>query len=788
MAKKLEKNVESKYALLEDQFVKETKSFFTDNKVKDIFNDISKGQNSYLRINRTETSVFDNEWIEMIEDCIPDLEDIVRNPKRNTKTVGDVVPVELARKTNSESVRHLATHTQFVKELKDNGDVIPSKILSISADDDYATYENRFIASLIRRLVLFVEKRYEFVVEHALLKDVDELKMKSKSVVDGSVVEMETKVKIVKPADYVGVEDKNSYVERIIELRNHLRYCYTSTFMKMVKTEREIRNPIVMTNIIRKNVKYHKCYLLWRYMEKYTLAGVSYSVNDKFAQFDNELLKEANMALVASFLAVRGSNPSRFASEKTKQYKPKILTSIDDEEFVYGPYLEGPIEFVRVDEPYRKASETTQTFYREEDVYGKPSNYIPKKEKIVGFMKKEEEDYIADARLENKSIHLLSNAKDQLLTRKRREAVAFEKKAISIIKSREQEKIALELRKAEEERLRQLMLAEEARRKLIGRALKDSEYNKFFKELEALNEAPIEEEVIEQEEQVEVNNDIDIADTLPLPEPLIEEIPEEVIPESPIVEEQKEETPVPEEAKPEEKKEDKPKKKRKKRRKTKKAKKTTKKVETPKAEESAPVEVKEEPTKEEVIPEPVKEPEPTAQVEVIKEEPAPEKKAKKAKAKKKSTPKKKVVKKSKPKAEEPKPVEEVKVEEPKPVEKPKPKKKVVKKSKPKPKAKVEQPKVEEPKKVETPKAEEPKPVKKATPKKRTTKKVETPKAEEPKPVKKAAPKKAKKVIKPKVEPKVEPIPVEEEWIDPRKYNFTLKQYAQKKSHKVKKRR
>ena len=163
---------------------------------KDILDSLSNGKNSYLRLDRLESSSFDKSWIEEIEGVIFDLGEIISNPRQNTKVEGNLVPVELARKTNAESVQHLASHTQYVKEIDDYGNVIPSKILSMVADDDIRTYENRFIATFVRRLVLFVEKRYEFVSKFAELHDDEVLYFKNKSFVDGATVEIETKIKI----------------------------------------------------------------------------------------------------------------------------------------------------------------------------------------------------------------------------------------------------------------------------------------------------------------------------------------------------------------------------------------------------------------------------------------------------------------------------------------------------------------------------------------------------------------------------------------------------------------
>ena len=95
---------------------------------KEILEALTNGKNTYMRLDRTESSSFDKTWIEVIEGVIFDLGEIVQNPRLNTKTEGAIVPVELARKTNAESVQHLASHTQFVKEIDEYGNVIPSKI------------------------------------------------------------------------------------------------------------------------------------------------------------------------------------------------------------------------------------------------------------------------------------------------------------------------------------------------------------------------------------------------------------------------------------------------------------------------------------------------------------------------------------------------------------------------------------------------------------------------------------------------------------------------------------
>ena len=163
----------SKYQILQKKLMSQTTKLFDLKDAQELFNSLSNGQNSYLRFDRFESSSMDMTWIKQIEDCIPDLNEIVSNPKKTIQTLAEVVEVEKVKKTSRESVQHLASHSQFVKSIDEEGNVTPSKILNVYNDDFYAIYENKFIATLVRRLFVFVEKRYDFIIHQATLRDVE---------------------------------------------------------------------------------------------------------------------------------------------------------------------------------------------------------------------------------------------------------------------------------------------------------------------------------------------------------------------------------------------------------------------------------------------------------------------------------------------------------------------------------------------------------------------------------------------------------------------------------------
>ena len=513
----------------------------------DIIGDLSAGKTSYMRLDRLESSSFDPAWIDTIEDVILDLGDIINNPRINTKSVGDITPVELARKTNAESVQHLASHTQYIKEVDDYGNVIPSKVLNFSNEDELFTYENRFIATFVRKLMLFIEKRYEFVLNFATLHDEEVLYLKNKSFVAGSSVEIETKVKVVSDSPTEMGKLNSAYVERIKEIRRYVFYYYNSPFMKAFRTEKNVRNPILQTNIIRKNVKYHHCYEVYRFIEKYESLGVSYRVDEDYSDFTEEEMHQLHYSLFAAYLSLMGKDKPKPAKETTKVYKPKILTSMDDESFLYGDYLKGPISFVRTDEGYQQFLQ--RLLARE----------LPTRPK------KREKAYYEDEYQDIRDYEEFLKQRDSLLRRKEREVIAFEKKAEEIVKMRELEKKRL----AELERIVREQEEEDRLNKIRAQIIQAArELGVAFPPEEPVMETPEplvppendleereQEEALVRENKAAVNSEGPDPSTLPMPEPKpldyvpwsLRHKPEEAKPEEQPVEEaapQEEATPV----------------------------------------------------------------------------------------------------------------------------------------------------------------------------------------------------------------------------------------------------
>ena len=408
------------------EYVERMKGLTASGEEEIVLDALSHGRNTYLRMDRVESSDFDLSWIGKIEDVLYDLGEIIKAPRITTKQVADLAPVELARKVTGESIQHLASHTQYVKEIDDYGNVIPSKVLNIANEDEIFTYENRFIATFIRKLVLFIEKRYEFAKNFASLHDEEVLYLKNKTHMGKTDIEIETKVHVSTETESLMAQKHNEAFARIEEIRRYVTYYYASPFMKAFKTDHNVRNPIVKTNILRKNVKYKHCYDVYRYIESYTRLGVRFRVDEHYSDFSEREMKQLNYALFASYLAVQGQKKSVKGKTFSREYKPHILHSMDDESFVYGPYLKGPVSFVRIDEGYRQYLESL----RYKDLPERPSQA--------------EREYYAQELQHAKDLKNFDREVAALLHRKEKEAERFEKKAQQIIEERELARIKLQ--------------------------------------------------------------------------------------------------------------------------------------------------------------------------------------------------------------------------------------------------------------------------------------------------------------------------------------------------------
>lgn len=250
---------------------------------------IRGGENSVVHNQVTQALMLDDSWILTIESALYSIEHIVRNPRKFIAEEELIVDVAKARRTNSKTVRHLSSHSQFIQNIDEKGEVRPKKLLVAQLDEDLAIYENRFVCALINRVILFVEQRHRDLEGKMDVSKMTNICMKSDFDFGDSKFTCDIRLQVQEPPeDRAKLERNKDLFERVEVIRRRLRVLQATEFMKALNGKKPVRPPIQKTNLLKNNVDYNNCYKLWLYISSYTYLGYSIEVKDKSLPVDGD--------------------------------------------------------------------------------------------------------------------------------------------------------------------------------------------------------------------------------------------------------------------------------------------------------------------------------------------------------------------------------------------------------------------------------------------------------------------------------------------------------------------
>lgn len=291
---------------------------------------ISLGKNQIEQKTVQENLNFDKEWIKQIEGTLFSIEKISKAPKSGILEDRIVVPVEKSKKINSESVRHLSSHTNNIRGFDDDGFVRPSKILNIELDEDKLVYENRFVYALIKKLLYFVDTRLNLIRDKTETYNTSTIYHNSEFKLNQGQVTYNLQMKVKKKIDEgVEVEQTKQLIETILSIKKRLNILQATDFCRALAKAKLLLPPIMKTNTLAKNVDYANCYRLWLYISSYTELGFSVDVSDKTITLDTDYVDDLSL-LTAMSVKVMIENdlirdtvrkPAVTTNDKVRRYK-----------------------------------------------------------------------------------------------------------------------------------------------------------------------------------------------------------------------------------------------------------------------------------------------------------------------------------------------------------------------------------------------------------------------------------------------------------------------------------
>lgn len=306
---------------------------------------LDKGKTDAVIFKKVLQKNIDELWVRKIEEALPYLDTALRTVRKDIKEVEEIKPIELSRSITVKSLQHLATHTNFIDSIDEKGNIIPNKILNVYKDEDMLTYENKFINTLIYKLGLFIDVRYEKLKQYGA----DEVSNVMSLDIETKVVDTQVKMSItIQTKDGVDEQEtkgninifedmtKSSLWLRVVRIRKIIQQYQASQFISQMG-KAYIRPPVMRTNAILKNVHLRQCLELWLFIESYESAGFEVESSSSSEKPNNELMENLYKLLSFQYVIFR-KNTSDKIDDVITDSKAKVrynarFKKMDTEEF-----------------------------------------------------------------------------------------------------------------------------------------------------------------------------------------------------------------------------------------------------------------------------------------------------------------------------------------------------------------------------------------------------------------------------------------------------------------------
>lgn len=306
---------------------------------------LDKGKTDAVIYKKVLQKNIDELWVRKIEEALPYLDTALRTVRKDIKEVEEIKPIELSRSITVKSLQHLATHTNFIDSIDEKGNIIPNKILNVYKDEDMLTYENKFINTLIYKLGLFIDVRYEKLKQYGA----DEVSNVMSLDIETKVVDTQVKMSItIQTKDGVDEQEtkgninifedmtKSSLWLRVVRIRKIIQQYQASQFISQMG-KAYIRPPVMRTNAILKNVHLRQCLELWLFIESYESAGFEVESSSSSEKPNNELMENLYKLLSFQYVIFR-KNTSDKIDDVITDSKAKVrynarFKKMDTEEF-----------------------------------------------------------------------------------------------------------------------------------------------------------------------------------------------------------------------------------------------------------------------------------------------------------------------------------------------------------------------------------------------------------------------------------------------------------------------
>lgn len=256
--------------------------------------------------------IIESDWIDAVEEGLDHVEKAIEAQRRFIRYEGETVRIEKAKRTSVESVKHLARHSDLIKEERDDS-VMPEKLYVVENEENFAVYENRFIFTLLTMLSDFVAVRYNAMTDartqarYTLATERSITAAGRKISFNISFDERSARLDAERSAS------EDALYMRVGALLTRIVGYLDTPLMRIVSQAPLLNPPIVRTNVLKMDPHFFAAFELYTYILAYDKDGYSVIEHKECAErFDDDMCELiCDSVLFAANIAYIGNDTLR---------------------------------------------------------------------------------------------------------------------------------------------------------------------------------------------------------------------------------------------------------------------------------------------------------------------------------------------------------------------------------------------------------------------------------------------------------------------------------------------
>lgn len=225
-----------------------------------------------LKAVRMECEI-EEDWIKAIEVGLEHVEKAIHEERQFIRKEGEVVPIEKLKRVSTDTVRHLAKHSNLITHEPDPGeDIMPEKLYMAENLSDYTVYENRFLYMLLCYTRDFINVRLDKILEFGKTCRID-MQIGKNTRIGKKSLKYKASFHYEDKNDTLTDREQSSLIERIETAQRLTVALLMTPLMKEVSKAPMLTPPITRTNVLRMNVHFKAALEMYGFLTAYTKDG-----------------------------------------------------------------------------------------------------------------------------------------------------------------------------------------------------------------------------------------------------------------------------------------------------------------------------------------------------------------------------------------------------------------------------------------------------------------------------------------------------------------------------------